>query len=114
MNRDTWTKAKKIVADRDKCCLRCFAEIQVVHHRRVRGLGGSSDPEINTGLANLVGLCDQCHREVHASPEESYETGFLVRMGMSPENIPLLVTPDFTVFLDNDGKSEGFLQGTLF
>ena len=50
----------------------------VVHHRKVRGMGGSRDPSIHD-LANLAVLCDAHHVWVHANPAQSYELGLLVR-----------------------------------
>ncbi len=53
----------------------------IVHHRRIRGMGGSSDPTIHD-LEWLVVLCDfGHHRWVHANPSDSYELGLLVRRG---------------------------------
>ena len=50
----------------------------VVHHRRPRGMGGSSDPEIHA-LENLVVLCEGHHREVHAHPDDARACGLIVR-----------------------------------
>lgn len=56
----------------------------VVHHRRMRGAGGSADPTINDA-DNLVVLCggptgrDGHHGEVHDFPLRSYDCGLLVR-----------------------------------
>lgn len=57
----------------------------VIHHRRPRGQGGTSDPTIHD-LANLAVLCDSHHVHVHSYPTESYESGLLVRQAGRPIN----------------------------
>jgi hypothetical protein len=52
----------------------------VVHHRRIRGMGGSSDPSIHD-LANLAVLCDTHHRELHDRPGDAYDSALLIRRG---------------------------------
>lgn len=104
----SWPQAKRLIFARDGGkCLRCLGEAEVVHHRRVRGMGGSGDPAVNTGLANLLSLCSACHLEVHLNPARSYSSGYLVRMGLNPEDIPVVVKPgSFLVRLGNDGSFE--------
>ena len=50
----------------------------VVHHRKLKGAGGSRDPEIHA-LDNLVVLCDGHHREIHAHPDAARACGLIVR-----------------------------------
>lgn len=72
--------------DRYQCQARTFdpsidtdcAGPLVVHHRKPKGAGGTSDPSIHD-LSNLITLCDHHHREVHNRPERSYRSGLLVR-----------------------------------
>lgn len=100
----TWDTAKRIVAARDGSCVRCLGELQVVHHRRVRGAGGTSDPTIEVGLANLIGLCSPCHDWIHAHPRSSYLTGYLVRMGVNPVTVPVVAKPgSYVLWLRSDG-----------
>ena len=108
MKHSEWDKAKRVVYARDGGkCLRCLQEATDVHHRKPRGMGGSSDPELNYGLANLVSLCRHCHDRVHANPGESYELGWLVRSGLDPLEVPILVSATFTVWLTRDGDITG-------
>lgn len=66
----------------------CFGRL-VVHHKRMRGSGGTSDPSIHD-LENLAVLCggvtgrDGHHGYVHDNPAESYENGLLVRRAGLP------------------------------
>ena len=57
----------------------------VIHHRRPRGQGGTSDPTIHD-LDNLAVLCDSHHLLVHDRPSESYANGLLIRRAGLPIN----------------------------
>lgn len=56
----------------------------IVHHMKVKGMGGTSDPTINDP-ENLVVLCggvtgrDGHHGEIHDNPRAAYECGLLIR-----------------------------------
>ena len=56
----------------------------IVHHKRLRGMGGTSDPSIHD-LSNLAVLCggvtgrDGHHGETHDHPRRAYECGLLIR-----------------------------------
>ena len=80
-------------------CERCGRDGSEVHHRQGRG---GSNPHT---LANLVLLCPECHRHVHARPSESYATGWLVyRNGTDdPAGVPLTNTRGRTFRLTDDG-----------
>ena len=108
MNQARWSKAKLLVRARDgDKCLKCLGLADEVHHRIVRGMGGSGDDEINYGLANLVSVCRQCHQEIHENPSESYETGFLLHSWKNPADAWLVVKPgSFLVKLSSSGEIE--------
>lgn len=44
-----------------------------VHHRKMRSHGGTNDAD------NLLLVCYQCHRYIHANPAISYRQGWLVK-----------------------------------
>lgn len=80
-------EAREVVAIRDgHYCARCGRSITnapaSVHHRYLRGLGGSRDPRVND-YRNLVRLCGSgttgCHGHVHAHPAQSREHGWIIR-----------------------------------
>jgi hypothetical protein len=56
----------------------------IVHHLKMKGMGGSADPTIND-LANLAVVCggvtgrDGHHGEIHDNPGRSYDCGLLIR-----------------------------------
>ncbi|GEM_PF-2479411 len=69
-------------------CEMCGLAVPVVyHHRRPKGMGGSTAPLIDSSL-NCFGICSPCHRYVHAHPAEAYERGWLLRKNMSPGDVP--------------------------
>jgi 5-methylcytosine-specific restriction endonuclease McrA len=79
-------------------CQRCLRDATDVHHRRVKGMGGTSDEEINFGLANLISVCRECHSYIHLNPAESYELGWLVHSWEDPEDV-LVVQAEVCEFL---------------
>jgi len=85
-----WEKAKKACFERDEGkCRRCGREAQDCHHRKLKGMGGTADPVLKYGLANLISLCRSCHNWIHAHPAESYEAGWLVHSWDDPALIPI-------------------------
>lgn len=85
-----WETARKAALARDEeRCRRCLRSATDVHHRKPKGIGGTSDEERAFGLANLVSLCRECHNRVHANPEESYREGWLVHSWQDPGDIPV-------------------------
>lgn len=74
MRRDRWCQAGTYEFGSPNPCIGHL----VVHHRRVKGMGGSADPTVNSP-DNLVVLCDRHHKEVHSNPSRGYECGLLLR-----------------------------------
>ena len=111
-----WETVRKVALARDGGkCLKCLGVSTVVHHRKIKGMGGTSDPEVATGLANLVSLCAWCHQDVHLHPEESYRTGYLVHSWDDPADIPLIVKPSaFYIHLTEDGDMRQVWPVSLF
>lgn len=53
----------------------CSGVAQAAHHVLPRSAGGGHS------VANLLDVCNACHRYIHAHPTESYETGWLRKRG---------------------------------
>lgn len=80
---------RQLVVDRDhRRCLRCSAPGEQVHHRKPRGMGGSSLPGINSP-ENLILLCQRCHAFIESSRAEAYRDGWLVHRGDDPAEVPI-------------------------
>lgn len=87
----SWEAAKKAAFERDHGkCRRCGRQATDVHHRKVRGMGGTKNAETNFGLDNLVCLCRDCHNYIHHNPRESYELGWLVHSWDDPSKVSVL------------------------
>jgi hypothetical protein len=57
---------RDVVIGRDGgLCVACGSRFEEIHHRYRRGMGGSSDPEINSP-ANLLCLCSIHHRQAES------------------------------------------------
>lgn len=78
-------RARRIVAERSNgvCELCDQARAGEWHHRLPRGRGGRWEP------SNGLHLCTGCHRWVTEHPAESYDEGWLLRRGESPEHMPV-------------------------
>ena len=55
----------------------------VLHHKLRRSQGGKHS------LANLLGLCNCCHEQVHARPEWSYTQGYLTHSWAAQASDPV-------------------------
>ena len=85
-----WDAARRLALARDGgLCQRCGLLAEDVHHRLLKGMGGTRDGNILYGPGNLVSLCRSCHSWVHQHPREGYATGFLVHSWDIPGDVPL-------------------------
>ena len=101
-----WDQVRKVVAARDVYCVRCLREATDVHHRKVKGIGGTSNDEVAYGLANLILLCRACHSYVHANPREAYDTGYLVHSWDKPEMMGVIRKDHRILTFRSDGTFE--------
>jgi 5-methylcytosine-specific restriction enzyme A len=98
-----------VIAREQGCCARCSRPgdnawpPHQVHHRRCRGMGSTRRPESN-GPANLLLLCDACHRGVESYRALALADGLLVRQSHDPAAVPVryrgapvLLHPDGTL-----------------
>lgn len=104
-----------LVAERDgHYCARCGTSVvnvpSSVHHRYLRGMGGSRDQRINDPR-NLVQMCGsgttECHGWAHHNRTDARDAGWIIR------SLDLLDEPMRTVFgtrvtLTADGDREDF------
>lgn len=88
-------------------CERCGKSVKWsghhVHHRKPRGSGGSSDPEINLA-SNLLVACPDCHEWIENHRTESYQQGWLVRREHDPAKTPCWLAGRGWAFLSADGS----------
>jgi hypothetical protein len=94
-SRDTIpASVRRIVAARDLgMCVHCGRVADHQHHRRIKGMGGSTDPHANCPCV-LVSLCAPCHSWVHleASRAEALAEGLIIpRATPMPRLLPVLV-----------------------
>lgn len=84
--------ARAVLARSGGLCERCGRAGEQLHHRRPRGMGGTSDPAIHDP-SNLVHLCAECHRWVESRRAVAVACGWLVTGVTSPADTPLFVAP---------------------
>lgn len=102
----SWAQVRRVILGRDnEACVRCGYPANDVHHRIMKGMGGTRNEEVAYGPANLISLCRECHVYVHAHPAKSYEEGFLVHSWSAPGEVPV-VTKFGNLSLRKDGTSE--------
>lgn len=92
-------------------CERCGAAPAVqIHHRRPRGMGGSSAADTNVA-SNGLAVCVACHREIEANRADSLKYGWLIRQGQNPAEIGVLRMGEWVLLRDDEGfervRSEG-------
>lgn len=81
LGRRVWRETRKDVITRDGSrCVKCSSSNGQldVHHRRSRQAGGTSDPLISFGMANLITLCRPCHMDITVNPAYARERGWSV------------------------------------
>lgn len=109
-----FTKAvKALIAERDGwACARCGMSVDPwpgysYHHRRPRGMGGTSDP-VSDSPANGVLLCGSgttgCHGWVEQYRIQARYDGWLVQQGSDPADVAV-ATHRGWVFLGHDGSA---------
>jgi 5-methylcytosine-specific restriction protein A len=97
-------KVRQIVVERSGgYCEGCaYQRAEQIHHRRPRGMGGSSAADTNTA-SNALALCYPCHAGFESRREAAEKFGWLVPQGISPASRPVL-RRGVWVLLDDDGK----------
>lgn len=67
-----------------------------IHHRRARGMGGTTDPVTNT-VVNLLLLCGTgttgCHGWVESNRLEAIRDGYLLAQSDDPGYVPVVIAP---------------------
>lgn len=85
-------------------CERCGVSASVqLHHRRPRGMGGSTAPDTNTA-SNALALCVACHNDIESQRDEALRMGWLVRQHVKPLDIPVLRRGEW-VWLEDNGQT---------
>jgi 5-methylcytosine-specific restriction protein A len=84
-------------------CQRCGRQGQQIHHRKPRGMGGTSDPMINNP-ANLVLLCQDCHMWIERNREVGYAQGWLVHRTDDPAMVPMTMLTGTQLIHDQFGN----------
>jgi hypothetical protein len=74
-----------------------------IHHRRPRGIGGSSWPGINRA-SNLLAVDAFCHRDIESRRSHALETGRLVPSTADPAFVAVLIQ-DHWKYLREDGTT---------
>lgn len=120
MTRDTGfsPRVRALIHDRGNglCEICGAAEIEQIHHRRPRGMGGTRRASTNQA-ANGLGVCSVHHdvaegqsvtdrfmRRIHGSRERSERYGWLIskHTAAEPRTVPVRLVYGW-VLLDNDG-----------
>lgn len=93
----------QIVARANGACERCGVPVNVfqIHHRRPRGMGGSTAEDTNRASNGLC-VCVSCHGDIEANREDALKYGWLVRQGQDPVAVRVLRRGQW-VTLANDG-----------
>lgn len=105
-------QVREAVLERDRYqCFRCGRSILTgmysLHHRRPRGMGGTSLETSNLS-ANALTMCGTgttgCHGWIESHRRESIRLGWLLPQGIDPCMVPVLHHRDGWVRVDNRGN----------
>lgn len=97
-------RVRDLVTERaNGACERCgmAAPAYQLHHRRPRGMGGSSREDTNTP-ANALLVCVGCHSDIEANRDDAYKYGWLVHQSHDPVAVKVLRRGEW-VRLANNG-----------
>lgn len=79
---------RAVKARSDGSCEACgMSGADHMHHRQLRSQGGQHTAE------NLLHVHHGCHEDIHANPARSYRLGHMVRRGVDPGSVPVLLLP---------------------
>jgi len=80
------------------------------HHRRARGMGGTSDPDgLANSAANGLAACVPCHSWIEANPDGARVAGWMVPFGVDPTIVPVLYRGSGRVWFRPDGTKEDYV-----
>jgi hypothetical protein len=108
-------------------CFRCGAALRwdergfgwSAHHRKPRGMGGSSNPKLGE-VSNLLILCGSgtsgCHGWVESNRSEAGSLGYLIPVAatapeLDPDVVPVVRINGSLVRLSNDGRVHPVEEG---
>lgn len=86
-----WPAAKAVALNRDSYrCRKCGAPTRIVHHRRLKGSGGSTHPDRHRP-DRLVSLCLVCHDWVHGdnNRKAAEALGLIVPRTLDTREVPV-------------------------
>ncbi|HEY2101520.1 MAG TPA: hypothetical protein VGH72_33990 [Pseudonocardia sp.] len=108
--RPNWLKIRAQLWER--CSGRCevtgipLGDNWAVHHRRKKGMGGTSLPDVHA-LYNLMAVTHAAHNlgtmSIHLNPEWSKRLGYLIPAWDDPQLRPLVLLGRRNVWLTADG-----------
>ncbi len=101
-------KTRRLIAERAKgWCELCGLPLRTaaqIHHRRPRGMGGTSSTEAQSP-ANGLWIHFKCHERVERFREQSLKNGWLVPQGHSPHRTPVLTSSGWRLLDDQGGST---------
>lgn len=89
------TRVREAILSRDgHRCVRCGMQSTQIHHRRPRGMGGTTQQSTDEP-ANGVVLCGSgttgCHGWVESHRSQAVSDGLIVSQGQEPATVPVLL-----------------------
>lgn len=75
-----------------------------IHHRRARGMGGTSWPGANR-CSNLIMICRFCHNDIESRRAHAEATGRLVPWPLDPAAVAILLNDHWKYLLDDGTAS---------
>jgi hypothetical protein len=83
---------RRLVAGRDYgLCVHCSQPAEHQHHRRIKGMGGSTAPHADCCCV-IISVCAPCHEWLHANRREAEAEGLIIpRATPKPWLLPVML-----------------------
>lgn len=94
--------AQTVAARSNNTCEVCSDPASEFHHRRPRGMGGTSDPYQHSP-ANLLHVCPNCHAWIESHSQIAYDMGWKIRHNQTPPDEVRVRYQSQWALLDNTG-----------
>lgn len=91
-NSKEWKKCRELIMIRDSyLCVLCNKPAQEVHHKKHITPNNINNPAITLNPENLISLCGDCHKKIHAGEQTNQQESILPLISFDEDGNPVIV-----------------------